>query len=416
MAFGDGLSGIENQLVPDIFGQALSQTAPGAGLETLSVQQPQVPTQLQEPNFTLTPENSKRVKGLGKFISNLGDVLADPATQKALASIGIGLDPRGVGGVLGNFGISLAEENARDEFRAAIAAGGDPNQISISGLSTQGRQAVLNEGLQAQEASRDERLLQLREDDQTFDQEIQRIRIGLEEERLAQQERSIQVREDELEVSREVRTRELELSATRTELDRIRTQVQNTADLARIEAAKLESEARTDRANTDSLIKLNQQRGKQVEGLVEIEQDLQGKLRTAQQNLEEVQGRRGKLFGAASDEELVAATQAVAQIETQLSEARTLREGLLNDISTDLAAESERIRGTLSGSESTAGTQLQTPRAPTSNATIGDIPVVRTPEEFGRIKEGQQFFMPDPQTKRPILVQMDNGVPRRVIQ
>lgn len=111
MAFGDGLLNIENQLV-DRQGltNALSQTPPKVDTAALQILGggPTAPTELQEPQFVLTPDNSKRLKGIGKFINGLTDVLSDSATQKALASIGIGLDPRGVGGVLGNLGISLA--------------------------------------------------------------------------------------------------------------------------------------------------------------------------------------------------------------------------------------------------------------------------------------------------------------------
>ena len=209
MAFGDALLGIQEQLVPDEISSlvAADDTPPrfqGQPVARLGrTLEERLPTSLPEPNFTLTPDNSKRVKGIGKFISNLGDVLADPATQKALSSIGIGLDPRGVGGVLGQFGISLAEENARDQFRAAIAAGGDPAQIRVSGLSSEGRQAVLAEGVQAQEQTRQDRLVTLREEDQAFDQESTRIRLSQDEQRLEQQERSIQIREDELSVSRD---------------------------------------------------------------------------------------------------------------------------------------------------------------------------------------------------------------------
>lgn len=412
MAFGDALLGIQEQLVPSELDNALS----GAPVRALPARQLDIPTQLAEPNFTLTPDNSKRLKGIGKFLNSAADVLADPATQKALATIGIGLDPRGVGGALGGLGVSLAEENARDEFRAAIAAGGDPSQIQVSGLSSEGRQAVLgevNEGSELQRRSGlEERALALRESDSQFDQEVELLKSQLDERRLELQEGNLEARQDELDISRQARFDNLEIQKTKVQLDRIRTNIQNQVDLARIEATQQESEARTDRANTDALIKINQQRGKQVEALTEVEAELQGKLRSAQQQFDEVKSKRGRFFGGSSDEEFTSAAQTVAQLESQMAEAQGLRESLLQDISSDLAAESERIQGSLPGAESQASTPRQTP----TETNVGEIPVVRSVSDLSKVKEGDRFFMPDPQTKRPILVQMQNGVPRRVIR
>ena len=430
MAFGDALLGIQEQLVPaqgTDFGSILSDPQPvgGASVQQLPATLPATGVAPQEaPVLQLSPDNVKRMKGIGKFFNSLTDVLADPATQKALASIGIGLDPRGVGGTLGQLGSSLAEANARDEFRAAIEAGGDPNSIRVSGLSSEGRLTELEAFRQGQSLTRQEEQRQF-ENVQTVEAgERQQQVLNIREGELSLDQRSADLREEELEESIRRQKLDEELDQAKLKLDESRVKFQNLRDLASARASDALAASREE----GEIVDVNKQRVAFLDETATQRTDLQGKLRKAQRELEEAEAnttgltaalRRGfsETVGDGSQRGKDAQTVAqarlkVGEIERAIADLDNMQRQVLQDFQKDLAGQTNfaPISVTSGQSQTTPG------QLPQVEAGPGELPVARTLEEFNTITEGTTFFMPDPATGRPVKVVKVNGKARRVVE
>ncbi len=78
---------------------------------------------------------------LGGFFTNFSKVLANPASQKFLASLGMQISPHNT--KLGEFGIGVAEANAQASFRKQLESGVSSGDAKTPGLSPEGRDSVL---------------------------------------------------------------------------------------------------------------------------------------------------------------------------------------------------------------------------------------------------------------------------------
>jgi len=406
MAFGDALLGIEQQLVPanTDFNQLLTDPT---RIQPASVQNPQaptVPTQLDESTpIQLSPDNVKRVKGIGKFFNTIGEVLADPATQKALSSIGIGLDPRGVGGALGQLGISLAEANARDEFRAAIAAGGDPNLVQVSGLSPEGRLTELEAFRQGQTLASEEEQRQIENQraDVALEQAQQRVDIsrdalGLRRLDQLNTQRAQDIREAELENQRVLAERRLELDIEKTRIAAQRSRTQALIDQARLRALDREDE----QAKLKEFEQVNKLRLDIAEATREELEELNTQLRVAEADLKRFESTSEpgffKSFRSSNVREFEDGKAARQDVIDQLRNTIRDKESLVNEMTEDISTAITTFQGINpigTGTSSAEGGQGTVPQLNLEQAkSFPENTPFRAPSGQVVVRRGQEFF------------------------
>lgn len=358
----ESLTALADQLVPTGGSAFGGGDNPLQAMQALGFQ-PEVldqPLQISPEQLRPAPEEisgideaqAKNVKGFAKAVGNIGDILSNPAVLKALGSVGIGLDPRGVGGVLGSLGINLSEAEARRQFREQLEEGAEPGQVSVAGLSVEGREAeetaFQRSKKLAQEEARAKKALELEERGVTVREEELELRtdqLGLEREiSTSKEEReraadANKVRLDDMKVA-------LEKDALKLEGERNR--YQNMLDAARAEALRTDAK----RGETDIFKEVNQVRLDLIDKLTEDLDLLQNEdLRDAERALEtydnDTSGFPGKFK---SDERVKKEAQGRAErvqvmegIKRKIQETEQFLEELKGDIGEDVSGRSDFV-------------------------------------------------------------------------
>jgi hypothetical protein len=135
--------------------------------------------------------------------------------------------------------------------------------------------------------------------------------------------------------------------------------------------------------------------------------DLTDRRSVASRRLESARDAKGNKISGPKFEAFTRRAAELAQLETALRERQEERLQLMSDIQSDLSGSTQ--------------TETPPPTQPASSRinTIGGLPVVRTPEDIGRLglKEGDRFYGPDPENAgKPILYTIRNGKLVEVIQ
>lgn len=375
-------------------------------LPTSSPQAPtnQLPYEPPEISFQNPDQDPKRLKGFAKAISTFSDIIQEPAVRKMLGAVGIGLDPRGVGGQLGQLGVALAEENARQGFRQSLEEGASPAEAAAAnrGISSEGRlaeeQAFNLLGQQALDQQNKER--QLAQGDRRLDQED--AALGL-------RASSLDLDKDKLALAEEAEANRLALGETRNRIDQqladireSRSKYENLRDAAyarRVDAGLEDGE--------DSNFRdVNRVRDQLLDQLAEQQEELQATLSAATRELTAIDNgrskffRRGltvnavrKLFGAGErdltpeekeylqDRAAVIAARNAAQNALELN--RLYQDELINETQNDVRGRSDYTPANVDRNRRAGGSQ-----------TTPNIPRV-TLQEAANLPEGTVFQAPD---------------------
>jgi hypothetical protein len=335
-------------------------------------------------------EAAKSTKTFGKFFNLLGDIISDPRTRKALGATGIALDPNGVGGALGQLGIDFAEADAQAAFRRDIELGGNPNLVKTPGLSPEGRRSVIDEQLDIQQQATDAR-------NRKFDEELRLINVSLAEERNRLSEERLEALETSNEQRAENEAAKREQDLIKIEIDRLKAEV----DAAAKEASQKTNREKVeqDRINNEAKLRLertqiNTRRVKEIDSSIS---DLTDNLALARRRLDQAREAKGNSNKGPGQDKFNRAALEVARIETDLRQMRSERADIILDINSDLSGE-PRER-----SQSSAQRNVE------QLNEVGGIPIIRSAAGLNSVKDGQQFYAPDPQTGRPILMVKQGG-------
>jgi hypothetical protein len=373
-------------------------------IQTVATNQPSTST-LPRSAPAIDQAKVQEFKDIGSAFNNITKILENPAAIKGLAQFGIAIgrgDPTSTG--LGNFAIQNAEDIARQNFAADLAAG--VAQPRTAGLSTEGRTAELALFRQtSQDAiSEDQRQIENQQRQERLDLQREELNqsLLLDQRQLTLRERVADANISEAEFSQILKDRSLELeadrlaqNAKRIQIESSRARFQNLLDQARAEDIS-RGESTGSQVKLADLAKVRDQF---IENINQEIQDLEDQRERINDNIESLQDEGGPLrdkvnafFGGDKAEEREAALEAartrLAEIETQQADYQAKIDELINDTVKDLGGKPNIIGiGNPNGSSSS----FSGPASLDPNNNPTEPSIVDSNSDLNSISDGQVF-------------------------